>query len=590
MTLTAQAAADAEDRAADDPPVVIRRLAFELGRSMGAEFADRETSGLVTPPRRLHAVAYDTADGLLAQHGITLDVQDDGDGPIHTVDCRPVAAGRCADADDGPFDHLQWQRPVLHSTPSIDALPPASDPIGALLRDCFDRLVPVAETEVDRRARIVVLEGDARLEIASVTGQQRTGDAMLPIALVEVTQLAGAPAAFQRYVLQWARLHRAVLCISQPYSSRPPTAQAMAGPAARFAPPAVATADSGTAARAVVGACLAALAPLLGRVRLLDDEEGPRALGIVLQRLRGALTFFELIEDPAVATDLPWRAADRLAARLQAANAAVREADRLEEGLLQRLAEALPGDRALAALADALRSARAARRQRLKAVLDSSVPTELVLLMAAALAEPTVTAPAPTGFPDFASRRLAALGRCCETLASAGRTPNDRATLRTALRRLRHGVETSTAALPDGHASRRLVTSLGDAQRRLGLEQERLADRRTAPTVMACAGADAVDAARALALIDGFHRFGERDLGREDPAETSPPRVGLPGSPTGRSSDSLAGRSAVGPSGNSRGRRAAGRPDPGPGDELAALAMLRAWLKRARPSPASPSS
>lgn len=509
MTLIADPAG-AVGPASTAAPAVERELRFHLTDSMRAEFADRDVDGLVQPARRLRSVHFDTADAVLMRQGIALRVRGDGHGFVQSVERR--AGPDLADGGLDPFDRVEWEHPVAAAALSADALPPRSDPAGLAIRACFDRLVPLFETDFQRRSRLVAPDDRVRLALASDVGLVRAGSATEPIAEVEIEQLAGAPAVFYRYVLQWARLHGASLSDT----TRDRRGLALAGlpvetaAATRFvAPPPPTSDDTGEAARTVLRALQANLLANLAVARDGDDPAGPRAIGIALQRLRSAIAFFELREDPVRATDQPWRAIDRMAGRLQERTAAIRELDRLERELLRRLETWFPGDAALAALAAAARAESARCRTRLRTLLTAGFATEFLLLLSAALADPASTVSTGLGFRAFAARRLARLGASCRELAGGCRTADDREALRVALRRLRHGLQASIAVLPDPAAATRLVERLAEAQLALGAEQDRLGDRRTAASVIAGARIDAADAARALALIDGFQRFAD---------------------------------------------------------------------------------
>lgn len=123
--------------------------------------------------RRLVSTYFDTADEALRRAGVTLRVREDGDRHIQTVKAAGAAAA-------GLFVRPEWERQIEGPSPVIDA---AAGPLAGLVADAA--LVPRFVTDVRRVERTIDWEG-ARIEVAVDTGEVRAGDAVQPLAELEL--------------------------------------------------------------------------------------------------------------------------------------------------------------------------------------------------------------------------------------------------------------------------------------------------------------------------------------------------------------------------------------------------------------------
>ena len=150
---------------------------------------------------------HDTPEGALAQARTAVRVRRKGDTWLQTVK---------ADLGDA-FERFEWERPIAGPAPSLDALPAADTPAGALTRRTFDAWQPLFETDFERRST-VVQDGALRIEMARDTGEVRGevgGQARVAaIQEVELELLEGPQSAYFEWVRDWAIKHDARLLIA----------------------------------------------------------------------------------------------------------------------------------------------------------------------------------------------------------------------------------------------------------------------------------------------------------------------------------------------------------------------------------------
>lgn len=493
--------------AAGDPLVrdeIEHELKFALSPTMRAEFDDRAVAGLAGAPRRVRSTYYDTSAGDLMNAGVALRVRSVDGGFRQTV--------KAVDASDpsDPFSRYEWERPVPADRPSLDALPPSEHPAGALLRDCFAMLIPVFETDFERRVRIVVPQDDARLELACDVGTVRAGTAGETISEVEIERKRGSAAAFYQYALQWARLHDARLLLQTKHAR----GLRLAGwvtdavePARRrsFSP------DAGlpvaTAARRILLGHLNHFLANLDPVRDGEHVEGPHQLRVALRRLRSAVRFFGLREDPLREADTPWRTLDRMAKHIADGAGFVRDADVFESGLLKSLRRHFPRDAALQVLARAIDVERGAARTRLRERLAEGSTSEFVLLALAAI---ETLDRHDFGDPDygrFATRRIGALARRVRRFAGAAKDEDGWHDVRIAIKNLRYALESCDGIAVATEPTGRVVSRLAAWQAALGESQDLAVARGTAGQALAATQAATETSVRCIALIDGYRVF-----------------------------------------------------------------------------------
>jgi hypothetical protein len=150
---------------------------------------------------------HDTPDGALAQARTAVRVRRKGEAWLQTVK---------ADLGDA-FERFEWERPITGPTPSLDALPAADTPAGALTRRTFDAWQPLFETDFERRST-VVQNGALRIEMARDTGEVRgkVGNEARVAAIreVELELLEGPQPAYFDWVRDWVIKHDARLLIA----------------------------------------------------------------------------------------------------------------------------------------------------------------------------------------------------------------------------------------------------------------------------------------------------------------------------------------------------------------------------------------
>ena len=501
---------------------VEHELKFELTKSMLAEFEQREGAGLSSEPRRVWSCYYDTSAGDLMNAGIALRVRAVDGQYLQTV---KAATGRGDDnaprdatgsAEAGGTDHsdafsrFEWERPIDSSTPSAEALPPPDHPVGARVRECLAMLLPVFETDFERRTRQVLPHAIGRVEIACDRGVIRAGQAEDPIAEVEIERKEGSPAVFYHYALQWARLHDACLRLPSKHErglrlagwrtdtpaavKTTPCAPAGATPVAR-------------AARMVLHGHLAHFIANLPVVLQTERAEGPHQMRVALRRLRAAVRFFGLREDPLDDADAPWRAIDRMARSIANAAGFVRDADVFESQLLGKLERSFPRDAALQVLARSLADERQRQRTQLRDLLNAPSTTEFILLTLAAIES---VDPGRFDAPDyrsFAARRIAGLVRKVRRRAGIATSESDWHETRIAIKNLRYALDGCAALDLTRETAPRVLSRLGAWQDLLGEGQDLAVARSTASQALARAAAPIEMSVRCVALIDGYRTF-----------------------------------------------------------------------------------
>ncbi|HUD90898.1 inorganic triphosphatase, partial [Sphingobium sp.] len=132
---------------------------------------------------RLQSVYFDTPDGLLAEKGMSLRIRKSGKRRIQTVKANGGAAA-------GFFTRQEWEMPVRGGVPILDE----RTPVAALLGDNVAKVAAAFEVDVER-ARWVLAEGEARVELVLDRGMVRAGEREAALCEVELELMAGPPAA-----------------------------------------------------------------------------------------------------------------------------------------------------------------------------------------------------------------------------------------------------------------------------------------------------------------------------------------------------------------------------------------------------------
>ncbi|MGI3902765.1 MAG: CHAD domain-containing protein [Janthinobacterium lividum] len=126
---------------------------------------------------------YDTEDFALRARGVSLRIRRSDDHFIQTV--------KSLDGTPGFASRHEWEWPIASETLDADAL--ARDPDAlALIGDDLHRLAPLFTTDVERTARVLLLEGKTTVEAIIDEGEVRSGERRQPIGEVEL-ELKGGP-------------------------------------------------------------------------------------------------------------------------------------------------------------------------------------------------------------------------------------------------------------------------------------------------------------------------------------------------------------------------------------------------------------
>jgi inorganic triphosphatase YgiF len=485
---------------------------LELKFALPAALRDRlEHDGVADRRERIRSSYFDTPDGELTSARMAVRVRLHGERWVQTVK---------ADTGDR-FERFEWERPVAGPAPQRDALPPESTPQGALAHRSFARWQPLFETDFERCARRIEPAPGLAIELARDVGEVRCGRLHEPIRELELECLAGMRAAFFAWALEWARHEEA--CLTWPTKNERGLRLAGRLPAAPAPVRADATAPApgpdtspGEAARAVLRACIGHACANVEPVLASAVPEGPHQLRVALRRLRAALRFFDLrARDGGT-----WKALDREAATLAALAGRVRDLDVLESGLLTRLRTRLPDDAALDTLARTLGEARDSARADLRRALAGPATTQLVLralALAEGLAGGTDRArgdpPAPPDDPrphghdlaGFARRRIDSLLRRVRRRAARAADTTGWHRTRIAVKELRYALEFAGAACPYPADAARAASLLADWQDTLGTAQDLATARESVATLMTRPDVAAGEAARAIALVEGWN-------------------------------------------------------------------------------------
>lgn len=397
--------------------------------------------------QRLATTYFDTADLLLARHGMALRLRRTGSGWLQTL---KTGAARTAFSARG-----EWETPAPGGRLQLGRL--RDTPLAALLKSVGSpALVPLFTTRFTRRVWTVDV-GKSRVEVALDRGEVVAGRGRavrrLPLLELELELKSGRPRALFKLARQLmgkeegeplpllafteskaARGYR--LLSGQPLA---PVKAAAKGFVARLGPGQSADA----ALRQVIGH---GVEVLLANAQGLSDHEDPEFVHqarVALRRMRSTVRLWRKhsrFPEPLVA-ELQWIGGELGAAR---------DADVFVIETLPHLAEGLaPGlDGAMRSLSEAARERRETARQHARAALASGRFAQLALdLLAWAHDAPDDKAPR---LRKLARRQLA---RAHQRLVDAARlfvalSPERRHRVRILAKRLRYALDLFAVALP----------------------------------------------------------------------------------------------------------------------------------------------
>jgi inorganic triphosphatase YgiF len=437
--------------------------------------------------QRLETTYYDTADLLLARHGMALRLRRDGRRWLQTL---KTGAAQGAFSARG-----EWETPAPGGRLALDRL--QASPLAALLADHdAPALQPLFTTRFVRSLR-TVKQGGARVEVALDRGAVVVGSGtvrqQMPLLEIELELKAGKPRALFKLARRLMRgegqgKSLPLLPFTESKAARGYRLLAGAAPV-----PVKASAKGFIAAlhaRVPVDAALRHVIGhgtevLLANAQGLADHEDPEFVHqarVALRRMRSAVRLWRRH------SRFPRRLADELRWIGRELGAA-RDADVLVTQTLPALADAVPGPlrRPMAALLRAARAQRKAARSAARAALAGGRFAALALDLLA-----WAHAPADPKAPTL--RRLAPkqLARARLRLAGAARffaalSPERRHRVRILAKRLRYALDLYSVALP-GRQTADFIEQLARLQDLLG----ELNDAAVARTALAALGAPPV--------------------------------------------------------------------------------------------------
>jgi inorganic triphosphatase YgiF len=325
--------------------------------------------------RTLRSVYLDTPEHALKAAGIALRLRRDGRRWIQTV-----KAGRAIHG--GLQQSAELESPAPGGRVSLASIPDAAVRDAVVGRLDGAALQPVCETVIRRTAGEVALADGTRAELAVDVGEIRAEGRSAELREAEIELIEGSPAGlfdiaralFPDGGLRFSRLSKSArgYLLASEGRIEPPL-----GPRNAASVPLGKDQTAEQAARDVLRECLDQIAANMVVVRALDEPEGPHQLRVGLRRLRSAFAVFTpVLESPEM---------QRLSAEARWLGQEVgtlRDLDVVATEIARREATLHADEPALAALADALDRAAAARRAALVALLAGARAQAFVLDLA----------------------------------------------------------------------------------------------------------------------------------------------------------------------------------------------------------------
>ena len=404
--------------------------------------------------RRLEANYYDTADGRLGRHGITLRHRT-GDDPPWTL--KLPVAGASASA---------LRRFEVTAEGGAGAVP---DRILALLTAHLRHaaLEPVASLVTERSGLVLFLDGERAVEVVDDrVAARRTDGTEVRFREIEAEAVGGPPRALRAV---GKRLRAAG---ARADGAQPKLARVLAGDAGAAAVDGEALGPSARlldVARAAVAAGFTRLLTHDPLVRLGEDPEAVHQARVATRRLRSDIrTLRDSIDGAwafAVGEELRW---------LGEALGRVRDADVLDERLTAQVAGLPEVDRVMAAkLVGRLRTDRDAALADLLAVLSGERYFALLDRLEEAARRPPVTlaaeARAADTLPRLVRRRWRQLAAGVDALG-ADPADEDLHGVRIRAKRVRYAAEAAAPVV--GKPARRHAAKVADVQEVLGSLQD----------------------------------------------------------------------------------------------------------------------
>jgi triphosphatase len=344
-------------------------------RTLWARAKSLRLAGGSPKTRMLRSVYLDTPRHALKEAGVTLRLRRDGRRWVQTVKTGRSLHGGLSQVGE-------VESPAPGGRVNLQAIPDAT--VRSAVARCVDGapLRTVCETLIRRTAGEVLLDDGTRAELAVDIGEIRADGRSAELCEAEIELLEGSPARlfdiaqilFPDGGLRFSRLSKAArgYLLAEAGHIDPPLA-----PRNAQIVPLEADEIAETAARDVLRECADQVAVNMLVAEKLDDPEGPHQLRIGLRRLRSAFAVFSAVlvspEMERLKGEARW---------LGQAVGRVRDLDVVAGDIARREALAHPDEPALAALADRLDTAVAARRTELRAELAGPRAQAFVLDLA----------------------------------------------------------------------------------------------------------------------------------------------------------------------------------------------------------------
>lgn len=428
----------------------------------------REAAGRApTPPLRLQAAYFDTADRALARAGLAFRLRREGRRWVQTL----KGVGGASDGAMTRREHNVPRPGVAAALPLPDAALHAATPVGRRLIELLEAtpdaaLACVYRTDIRRRARTLRTRVGS-VELAFDDGSIQAGERRLPVCELEIELVRGTPLAVIATARRWVARHGLWIDVRSKAERGDLLARGESMAPARKAGPVGLDAgmDVATGRRAVLAACLDQVIVNASQVASGEfGDEHVHQLRVGLRRLRTALRLFDALAPAVSAAAVPLAAAATAlfrelgAARDRAAVAGPLQAE------LQRALEAIGLDLqapTLPPVADAVEPAAAVR-----------APAAQALLLDLLIAVQPATGTTDTESPPLRNALARRLNRWHKQVAAeaprfAELDDSARHTLRKRAKRLRYAVEFAAALFGD-KAVRRYLKPLRELQERLG--------------------------------------------------------------------------------------------------------------------------
>lgn len=426
--------------------------------------------GPAVPVRQhLGSVYFDTGEHDLHAKGLTLRVRRVGERHVQTAKASDGAGA-------GLFDRSEWESDVVGDGPDLAAL--ADTPLAKVLRrgGGEENLRAVFGTAIDRTTWQVERDG-SRIEVALDSGEVVAGDAVRPIAELELELQGGSPAALFAFVRDLAAELPMRIAVRSKSEQGYDLLRGEGASSFKAAPIALRRGmTTAEAFRTVARACLRQFRLNEPHVTAGRSVEALHQARVGLRRLRSALSIFrDVVADDEFAV---------LKARLKELTAPLGEARNLDVYLARAARPEAAREPTLPGMAEYVTRLEAERDrayERIAATLDSDAFRRLMLDLVAwtetgpwgTCADPDASVARDRAIEDFAAatldrqrRRVRRKGRGLAELDSEARHE-----VRIEAKKLRYAAE-FFSGLVEGRKgrgrARLFLSALEDLQDRLG--------------------------------------------------------------------------------------------------------------------------